>query len=82
MQYIRILYVTLHSQRDNYTSLQHKNMVADYELIRKTRFHLGLTQKQLADRAEISLRTVSNAEGGKCITPAVNRAILSALGLK
>lgn len=43
---------------------------------------MGLTQKQLAEKAEISLRTLSNAEHGKNITPAVNRAIRDALGLE
>ena len=57
-------------------------MQANSELIKSTRFHLGLTQKQLADKAQISLRTVTNAEKGKCITPAVNRARLDALGIE
>lgn len=57
-------------------------MIADINLIKSTRFRLGYTQKQLAEKAGIALRTLSNAEGGKNITPAVHRAILDALGLK
>lgn len=57
-------------------------MIADINLIKSTRFRLGYTQKQLAEKAGIALRTLSNAEGGKNITPSVYRAILDALGLK
>mgnify|MGYP003335958173 CR=1 FL=1 len=57
-------------------------MIADTKLIKETRFNLGLTQAQLAERAQISTRTVLNAEAGKNITPAVNKAIRDALGIK
>lgn len=57
-------------------------MTTDTQLIKSTRFRLGWTQKQLAERANVAVKTVVNAEGGKNITPAVNRAILDALGLK
>lgn len=68
--------------KDKLTPLQHRIMVAEYYLIKIERFNQGLTQSQLAKKAQISLRTLQNAEHGKSITPAVNRAIRDALGLK
>lgn len=63
-------------------SLTHKTMQADYYSIKLERFNQGLTQKQLAERAKISLRTLANAERGRDISPATNKAIKDALGLK
>ena len=40
----------------------HKEMTADYYVIKTARFNAGLTQKELAERAKISLSVVIKAE--------------------
>lgn len=62
--------------------LTHKTMQADYYQIKLERFNQGLTQKQLAEKAKISLRTLANAERGRDISPTTNKAIKDALGIK
>lgn len=58
------------------------NMQADYYVIKLERFQQGLTQMELAERAQISLSTVIKAERGGSISPRSNKAIRDALGLK
>lgn len=60
----------------------HKEMTADYYVIKTARFNAGLTQKELAERAKISLSVVIKAERGASISPRSNKAIRDALGLK
>ena len=57
-------------------------MQADYYVIKLERFQQGLTQVELAERAQISLSTVIKAERGGSISPRSNKAIRDALGLK
>lgn len=56
-------------------------MTADYYIIRLERFNQGMTQKQLADKAEISLSALIKAEHGKNISATTNGKIRRALGL-
>ena len=63
-------------------TLIYKIMQADYYQIKLERFNQGLTQKQLAEKAKISLRTLANAERGRDISPTTNKAIKDALGIK
>lgn len=73
---------TFAADEEQTKTLTHKTMQADFYEIKVRRFAQGLTQKQLAERAKISLRTVANAERGRDISPATNKAIRDALGLK
>lgn len=73
---------TFAADEEQTKTLTHKTMQADYYSIKLERFNQGLTQKQLAERAKISLRTLANAERGRDISPATNKAIKDALGLK
>lgn len=57
-------------------------MVADYYLIKTERFNLGLTQKELAEKAQISLSTVIKAERGGSINPRTNKRIWDALKMQ
>lgn len=57
-------------------------MQANYYEIKCARFALGFTQKDLAERASISLSTVIKAERGGSISPKSNYAIKQALRLK
>ena len=57
-------------------------MKADNYLIKLNRFNLGLTQKELAEKAQISLSTLIKAERGGSISATTNGAIRKALGLK
>lgn len=41
----------------------------------------GLTQKQVADGANVSLMTVNNAESGNHVRPSTGKAICDFLGL-
>ena len=69
--------------KDNKPSpLQHGNMTADYYLIKLERFNQGLSQNELAKKAQISLKTLVNAEKGRSISAKTNKAIRDALGLK
>lgn len=56
-------------------------MKADNYRLRIERFNQGLTQRQLAEKAGISLRTMVKAEHGGDITATTHGAILKALGL-
>lgn len=56
-------------------------MTADYYIIRIERFNQGMTQKQLADKAKISLSALIKAEHGKNISATTNGKIRRALGL-
>lgn len=56
-------------------------MQADYYLLRQARFDLGLSQKDAAKAAGVSLRTYINAERGRDIHPSTNGKIKRALGL-
>lgn len=56
-------------------------MVANYYLIKARRFDLGLSQRDLAMRAGVSLCTVQKCERGGSITPKSHIKILSALRL-
>ena len=56
-------------------------MQADYYLLRQARFDLGLSQKDAARAAGVSLRTYINAERGRDIHPSTNGKIKKALGL-
>lgn len=62
--------------------LQNDNMTADYYLIKLERFNQGLSQNELAKKAQISLKTLVNAEKGRSISAKTNKAIRDALGLK
>lgn len=57
-------------------------MQANYYTIKLERFNQGLTQKDLAEKAKLCLRTVVKAERGQHISPRSNKAIKDALGLK
>lgn len=57
-------------------------MQAAYYEIRCARFAQGMTQEELAKKAQISLSTLINAERGKSISVVSNRKIRMALGLK
>ena len=57
-------------------------MVADYYLIRLSRFNQGISQMDLAKMAGLSHKTVVSAEKGKSISVKSNKAIRDALGLK
>lgn len=57
-------------------------MVADYYIFKQERFNQGLTQRDLAEKAHLSLSVVIKAERGISISPKTNRAIRDALGLK
>lgn len=57
-------------------------MKADNYLIKLERFNLGLTQKELAEKAQISLSTLIKAERGGSISPRTNRRIWDALKLE
>lgn len=57
------------------------NMTADMYVIRLRRFELGLSQKELAEKAGICLSCVIKAERGKDISARTNGAIRRALGL-
>ncbi len=57
-------------------------MQAAYYEIKMERFNQGLTQKELAKKAKISLKTLISAERGVSISPRTNKAIRDALGLK
>lgn len=57
-------------------------MVADYYIFKQERFNQGLTQKDLAKKAGISLAVVVKAERGISISPKTNKAIRDALGLQ
>lgn len=59
-----------------------ETMQADYYLIKLARFNQGLTQAELAEKAQISVLTVQKAERGGNITPRTNKRIKDALGLK
>lgn len=75
-------HVTLHScQRTNHPLCSMHIMIADYYIIRQERFNQGMTQLELARKAQISLKTLVNAECGKSISPRSNYAIRKALGL-
>lgn len=56
-------------------------MKADNYLIKLERFNLGLTQKELAEKAQISLSTLIKAERGGSISPRTNKRIWDALKL-
>lgn len=56
-------------------------MVADYYVIKAKRFELGMTQKELAERAQISPSVVYKAERGQSISATTNGRIRKALGL-
>lgn len=71
---------TFAAERENIPLLQNI-MTADYYVIKLKRFEQGLTQSMLAEKARISLRTLSNAEKGKSISPTTNAKIRAALGL-
>jgi transcriptional regulator with XRE-family HTH domain len=61
-------------------SREDRQRVADY--IRARRGDLGLSQEQLADKAKVALKTVTNVESGTTWPQAASRAKLeSALGL-
>ena len=49
--------------------------------IRAARQALGLTQNELADRADVSARTIHAIEKGKPCRQATKRQILNALGV-
>lgn len=57
-------------------------MTADYYIIKMERFNQGLTQQDLAKKANLGLSTVIKAERGGSISPRSNKAIRDALGLK
>ena len=57
-------------------------MQAECYLIKLNRFQVGLTQKELADKAGVSLSVVIKAENGQSISPRSNRAIRDALNMK
>lgn len=57
-------------------------MKADNYLIKLERFNLGLTQKELAEKAQISLSTLIKAERGGSISPRTNKLIWDALKLE
>ena len=57
-------------------------MVADYYIFKQERFNQGLTQRDLAEKAGLSLAVVVKAERGLSISPKTNKAIRDALGLK
>lgn len=57
-------------------------MKADNYLIKLERFNLGLTQKELAEKAQISLSTLIKAERGGSISPHTNKRIWDALKLE
>lgn len=57
-------------------------MVADYYIFKQERFNQGLTQRDLAKKAGLSLAVVVKAERGISISPKTNKAIRDALGLK
>lgn len=57
-------------------------MQADYYIIKQQRFNQGLTQAELAKKANLGLTTVIKAERGGSISPRTNKAIRDALGLK
>lgn len=57
-------------------------MKADNCLIKLERFNLGLTQKELAEKAQISLSTLIKAERGGSISPRTNKRIWDALKLE
>lgn len=79
--FILVKYIPLQPKRANIPLLQH-NMKADIYLIKLERFNLGLTQQELAKKAQISLATVQKAERGGSISPRSNKAIKDALGIK
>lgn len=56
-------------------------MTADYYIIKTERFNQGLTQQDLAKKANLGLSTVIKAERGGSISPRSNKAIRDALGL-
>lgn len=58
------------------------NMQADYKAIKRARFNQGLTQEELAKKANLYVTTISKAENGGSITPKSNKAIRDALGIK
>ena len=68
--------------RDKPNPLTQRNMQANYYTIKLERFNQGLTQKDLAKKAKLCLRTVVKAERGQDISPKSNKAIKDALGLK
>ena len=53
------------------------------ETVRKIRVRAGLTQKQLANNANVALNTVKNLESGKLKNPTLNTMvkIADALGI-
>ena len=57
-------------------------MIADYYVFKQERFNQGLTQRDLAKKAGLSLAVVVKAERGISISPRTNKAIRDALGLK
>lgn len=57
-------------------------MQADYYLIKVERFNQGLTQRDLAKKANLGFSTIVKAERGQSISPRTNKAIRDALGLK
>lgn len=74
--------VTLPRQRTtNHPLCSMHIMIADYYIIKQERFNQGMTQLELARKAQISLKTLVNAERGKSISPRSNYAIRKALGL-
>ena len=57
-------------------------MQADYYLIKMERFNQGLTQRDLAKKANLGFSTIVKAERGQSISPRTNKAIKDALGIK
>ena len=57
-------------------------MQADYYVIKLERFNQGLTQRDLARKAGLSLSVIIKAERGGSITATTNGKIKRALGLK
>lgn len=56
-------------------------MKANTNEIKRARFNLGLTQRELANKAGLSLVTINSAENGYSISARSNRAIRNALNL-
>lgn len=73
---------TFAAERGKHPLFAAYNMVADYYLIKLERFNQGLSQQDLAKKANLGLSTVIHAECGRSISPKSNRAIRDALGLK
>ena len=57
-----------------------KGVALDPVLLRSARSHLGLTQAELAESAEITTRTVQAAEAGRRVAISSARRLASALG--